>query len=249
MKKNSILKTLIVVSVSIFFLVSCGLPPPGTPLTHEERERAKNSCIAQHIAGGAILGGITGALLGGSGKAGKGAIIGALSGAALGYLIAYGRCIAYFSDLNTFPVAGYQDTLKKEGYRAELGEVVKIKSFSSSPREVNPGNKLKLDGSYFVMAPKEVKEVKVKETRTLYYFDSSKKEWVELGSAENEITSDLGTRKAEGTIEIPKELPAGRYRIDFRVEALGKNDVASTEYVVRPSTVGGGFFSTPNLEG
>lgn len=248
MRKNLIFKMLIVITVSIFFLVSCGLPPPGTPLTPEEREEAKNKCIAQYTIGGAVLGGIAGALIGGGKKAGTGAVIGALAGGALAYLIAYGKCVAYFSDLNTFPVAGYQDTIKKEGYRAELGEVVKIKSFSSTPKEVKPGDKLKLNGSYYVMAPKEMKEVKVKETRTLYYFDSSKEEWVELGPVENEITSDLGTRNAEGTIDIPKDLPEGKYRVDFKVAALGREDVASTEYVVKKSTAMNRFFAVINLE-
>jgi len=61
--------------------------------------------------------------------------------------------VAYFSDLKTFPVAGYQDTAKNEGYNKELGEVVKIKNFSTTPKEVAPGGKLQLNGSYYVMAP------------------------------------------------------------------------------------------------
>ena len=243
MQKSLIFKTVAIFILSAFFLTSCGLPPPGTALTPEEREQAKNQCIAQYTVGGAVLGAIAGAFLGGGKKgAGTGAIIGALAGGALAYLIAYGKCVAYFSDLNTFPVAGYQDTARNEGYRPELGDVVKIKNWATTPKEVSPGDKLQLNGTYYVMAPKELKEVKVKETRTLYYFDSSKKEWVELGPAENEVTAALGTRKADGTVDIPKDLPEGRYRLDLKVAALGKEDVASTEYIVKKTTAMERFF-------
>ncbi len=251
MRRGILFKTIAILIVSIFFLISCVLPPQGSPLTPEEREEAKNKCIAQYTVGGATLGGIAGALIGGGKKAGIGAAIGALAGGALAYLIAYGKCVAYFSDLNTFPVAGYQDTIKNENYQPEYGEVVKIKSFSSTPKQVKLGDKLHLDGSYYIMAPQDIKEVKVKETRTIYFFDSSKNEWVELGPAENEVTSALGTRKADGSIDIPKDIPEGRYRVDFKVSALGKEDVASTEYVVKKATAMDNFFKlfALNFEG
>jgi len=195
---------------------------------------------------GGITGALSGALIGGSKRAGAGAVIGAVTGGALAYLIAYGKCFAYFSDLKTFPVAGYQETAKNERYRPEDGDIVKIKSWTNTPQEVAPGGKLQLNGSYYVMAPKEKKDVKVKETRTLYYFDSSKKNWVELGPYENEVTVDLGTRKADGIIEIPKDVPEGRYRIDLKVSALGKEDIASTEYSVKKAAAMGGFLFARN---
>jgi len=165
-----------------------------------------------------------------------------VTGGALAYLIAYGKCFAYFSDLNTFPVAGYQKTAKNEGYTPEQGDVVKIKKLTTTSKELSPGDKVQLDGSYYVMAPKELKEVKVKETRTIYYFNSSKNEWRELGSAEKEVTVELGTRKADGNVNVTKETPEGRYRVDFKVAALGKEDVASTEYVVKKTTAMERFF-------
>jgi hypothetical protein len=235
MQSRLLFKTLTILIISVFFLVSCGLPPPGTPLTPEQREEAKKKCILQYVGAGLVLGGITGALIGGGKRGGVGAAIGAVAGGALGYLVAYGKCIVYFSDLNTFPVAGYQDTARNEGYRPDQGNVVKIKSWSTTPSEVAPGSKLKLNGSYYVMAPKELKEVKVKEMRTLYFYDTTKMEWVELGPAENEVTAALGTRKADGMIDIPKDLPEGKYRIDLKVAALGKEDVASTQYIVKKS--------------
>lgn len=141
--------------IIIFFQTSCGLPPPGTALTPEERESAKKKCIAQHV------------------------IVGAAGSAFL----------------NTFPVAGYQETAKIEGYNPNEGNVVKIKSFSSSPKEVRAGGKVQLNGSYYVMAPEDIKDAKVKETRIYYYYDTTKKEWVELGPVENEVTPLLALER------------------------------------------------------
>ncbi len=236
MKREIVFKALALSILSLFFLTSCGLPPPGTPLTPEERERAKNQCIAQYTIGGTVLGGISGALLGGGkGRGGQGAIIGASAGGALAYLIAYGKCFAYFYDTSTFPAAGYQDTMRNENYKPADGNIVRIKDFNAIG-EARQGQKLKFEGSYYVMAPQEMQDVTIKETRTAYFYDTSKKEWKELGSVEKENTIELGTRKIDDGIDITEKTPEGKYRIDLKISALGKEDVASAEYVVKKAT-------------
>lgn len=235
MKNKNFLKITALIILAVFFLTSCGLPPPGTPLTPEEREEAKNKCIAQHVAVGAIGGAVFGALIGGR-KATVGAIAGAVAGGALAYLLAWGKCTSYFSDLNTFPVAGYRETLTNERYNPKQGDVVRIKDFSVSPGEVKTGDKVNLNGSYYLMAPKEKKDIKVVEKRALYWYNPEKKEWQLLGEEPREITAELGTRKANGSWDIYKEVEEGKYKVEMTVEAMGKKDVAASEFYVKKAT-------------
>lgn len=225
--------------ISIFTLTSCGLPPPGTPLTPEEREKAKNQCIAQYVIGGAVLGGITGALLGGGGKrSGVGAALGAIAGGVLSYMYAWGKCIAHFSDLNTFPVADYRTTMKKEGYDPSQGEIVRVKNVAILPGEPKPGDKAKVDGSYYIMAPKEIKEVEVIETRRLYFFNPEKNNWEYIDGSETskKVVAELGTRKADGNLDIHEKIADIKLRYEITVEALGKKDAAHTDFMVKKAT-------------
>jgi len=81
-----------------------------------------------------------------------------------------------------------------------------------------------MNGSYYVMAPEGEREVKVTETRALAFFDPEKNEWKDLGSVDQEVTSAIGTRRAEGNFDIPADAPEGRYRITLKVSAFGKTD-------------------------
>lgn len=228
-----IMKVLSAFVLVIFFFTSCGpLPQPGTALTAEERESARKSCIAKYTGIGAIGGGVVGALIGGK-KAAAGALIGAAAGGAIAFALAWGHCLSVYSDIKSYPSADARTTARKIGYEPSKGNVTKINSFSLSPKSVAPGGKIKIDGSYYVMAPEGSKEVKVTETRTVFYYDPSEKKWTELGSVDQEVTSALGTRKAEGSFDIPPDVPEGKYKITFKVAALDKSDTSTKELNVK----------------
>lgn len=246
MLSRRLIKVTAIVIVSIFTLTSCGLPPPGTPLTPEEREKAKNQCIAQHVIGGAVVGGITGALLGGltGRRAGVGAVLGAIAGGVLAYMYAWGKCTAYFSDLNTFPVADYRTTLKNEGYDPSQGEVVRIKNFSVTPDETKPGSKVKIGGSYYIMAPREMKEVEVIETRKLYFFNPENNKWEYLDGSETskKVIAELGTRSADGNFDIYEKIEGVKLRLEFVVQALDKKDSSHADFMVKKATAKGNSY-------
>lgn len=246
MLSRRLIKVTAIVIVSIFTLTSCGLPPPGTPLTPEEREKAKNQCIAQYVIGGAVVGGITGALLGGltGRRAGVGAVLGAIAGGVLAYMYAWGKCMAYFSDLNTFPVADYRTTMKNEGYDPSQGNVVRVKNVAILPGEPKSGDKAKVDGSYYIMAPREMKEVEVIETRRLYFFNPEKNEWEYIDGSETskKVVAELGTRKADGNLDIHEKIADIKLRYEITVEALGKKDAASTDFMVKKATAKGNSY-------
>lgn len=230
------IKLIAVVVLFAFFTVSCGLPPAGTALTSEERSNAQKSCIAQYTAGGAILGGLLGAAIAGRHSWGTGAAVGAATGGALAFLVAWGKCMEYYSDMRSFPVAGGAETAQRVGYTDSQGYVTKIENFNVSPNQLAPGKSVQMNGSYYVMAPQGAKEVKVTETRSVSYLDNN--EWKDLGSIPQDVTSQIGTRSAKGSFDLPADVPEGRYRVTMRVAANGKEDAATREMLVKKGIAG-----------
>lgn len=232
--KKSAMRSFCLLLIIVFLVSSCGpLPPPGTALTPEQREEAQKSCIAKYTTIGAIGGAALGLLLGGRKTKLEGALIGAAAGGALAFAIAYGKCLSTFSDLNSYPVAGAQETAMRVGYNPSQGNITKIESFYIDPEGVAPGGKVRLSGSYYIMAPQETMEAKVTETRTVHYFVPSEKQWKELGSVPQEVTSALGTRRAEGSFDMPLDVPEGDYKITLTIEANGKKDSISRDLTVK----------------
>lgn len=219
---------------------ACATPPkPGTALTPQEREEAKKQCIAKYTAAGAAAGAVGGAVIGmltggrAASRAAAGAAVGALAGGALSFAMAYGHCIALYSDLQSFPEAGAAETAQKIGYSPEQGYVTRIERFEVDPTGVAPGRAVTLDGAYTIMGPDPNQDVKVVETRTVHYFDPGAKGWKELGSVDQPLTAALGTRRAAGSFELPEDVPEGRYKIVMKVAANGKEDQAARELEVK----------------
>lgn len=247
--KSTITRVLTSVIIVVFLLTSCGpLPPPGTALTPQEREEAQNSCIAKYTTLGAIGGAAVGLLLGGKKTKGEGALIGAAAGGALAFALAYGKCLAMFSDLNSYPLTGAQETALRVGYNPSQGYITKIENFYVDPTGVSPGGKVQLNGSYYIMAPEGTTDVKVTETRTVSYYDPAEKQWKDLGSVPQEITSALGTRRAEGSFDMPKDVPEGNYRITLMVEANGKRDQISSDLMVKKGLAMGPSGKQPTIQ-
>lgn len=217
-------------------LVACAtLPPPGTQLTDQQRTDAQKTCVNQYVVGGAIGGALLGMLVSGRNDRSQGAVVGAIAGGALAHSYAWGKCLAYYSDTNSFPVADARQTAAQVGYKPARGNEVKIQSFTVTPAMIAPGGTLKLAGSYYVMAPDAQQQVKVTETRTVYFFDPSDKAWKELGSETTPVTAALGTRRTEGQTGMPVEVAEGRYRVTFKVSALGREDQMSQEVEIKKS--------------
>jgi hypothetical protein len=216
------------------FMAGCvSLPPPGTRLTAQQRADAQKSCVNQYVAGGAIGGALLGMLISSKRDRAQGAVVGAIAGGALAHSIAWGKCLAHYSDINSFPVADAQQTAAAVGYTASRGDEVRIQNFTVSPSQLAPGNSFKFSGTYYVMSPQGQKQVKVVESSTLHYFNPEKNAWQELGTTESQVTAALSSRRAESPVDMPSEVAEGRYRLTFKVSALGKEDQASQEIVIK----------------
>ena len=165
-------------------LSSCATTPPaGTALTAEERAKAQKACITNYTVAGAATGALAGAVIGilsgghGAQRALIGGTAGAVVGGGLAFALAWGHCMSLYSDLNSFPIAGAQETAQQISYDPSQGNVTKIQEFSVNPTGVAPGREVQLNGSYYVMAPEGTKEVKIRETRMVEYFDPSEKKY------------------------------------------------------------------------
>lgn len=232
--------------IAAFLSASCAATPkPGTALTAQQREDAKKQCISQYTAagaaGGALGGAVLGALTGGrmATRAVTGAVVGALTGGGLAFAVAYGRCMSLYSDLQSFPEADAGDTARKIGYTPDQGYITRIERFSLDPSGVMPGGRVDLEGSYVLMAPEANQDIKIVETRSVHFFEPGPGSWKELGSVDQTVTASPGTRRTEGSIELPADVPEGRYKIVMKVAANGRQDEASQELTVRKGLAAG----------
>jgi hypothetical protein len=119
------------------------------------------------------------------------------------------------------------------GYTPNRGNEVRIQSFSVTPNQIMPGGNLNLKSAYYVMSPDGQQQVKVVEKRTVHYFDPQENSWKELGSEETPVTAALGSRRSEGQTGMPTEVAEGRYRVTFKVSALGREDQSTQEIVIK----------------
>jgi hypothetical protein len=229
---NRIYRPAAVALIFALLLSSCAsmLPDPNTITTEEERISARNKCVAMFTVGGALGGALVGVLVRGDVKGGA---IGAAAGGAIGFAYAWGKCLSLYSTLKSQPVASYTETAQKVNYKPSQGQVVKIQDFALMPPQVSPGGAVKMGGSYYILAPEGAKEMKVTETRIVKFYDPSKKQWVDLGQVDQEITAAPGSRKADGNFDLPKDVPEGQYKIAFKVNAGGKEDIVERDLTVK----------------
>nr|ADI87761.1 hypothetical protein LW5_0030 [uncultured Nitrospirae bacterium MY4-5C] len=236
MKLKGLRYTTIVIIISYAFTACATLPPAGTPLTHEQRQEAQVSCIAQHTAAGAVIGGLgilaLDAILLGRTR-GDRVAAGAIIGGSFGFALAWGRCLYLFADIRSYPVAGTTETMSRTGYMSSYGSYVRFANMTISPDYAAPGGKVRLNAVYYLMDSDMSRHVYVTELTTLYYYDEGKKNWVDLGTASENKTVELGTRRGEINFDIPKDAPEGYYRIMLKVTAMGKEDYITRDLAVR----------------
>lgn len=217
--------------IIVFLLSSCAglLPDPNSITTEEDRVSARNKCFVMYTGGAAVGGALVGFLIGDW----KGAAVGAAAGGAIGFAYAWGKCLGLYSTLKSQAVGTYSEAAARANYKPSQGQVVKIQDFSVTPSVVPAGGAVKLGGSYYVLTPDKTTEMKVTETRIVKYYDPEKKQWVELGQVEQQITAAPGNRKADGNFDIPKDVPEGKYKIVFKVSTGGQEDMIEKDLNVQ----------------
>jgi hypothetical protein len=150
---------------------------------------------------------------------------GAGAGAGAGCLALAGIAIYNYHSSQTRTVAEDQ---KLYGYTPSVNTTeVKIRNVTALPETVRPGENLKVNLDYSVIAPKGANNVHVQETMVL-----KRDGKVVSQLSDRTIPRELGGSNTEAEFKIPAKLPPGTYVIEQKVQAGSSYDVRPTVFVV-----------------
>jgi len=234
--KRCIFQPFILLLLVSFALSSCApLPPPGTPMSPDDRKAAQAGCIAAHTAGGALLGALAGAAIGGIlgswSAVGTAAAIGAAAGGVAGFAYAWGHCLSLYTEVESVQISDYSETAEKVKYQPDQGAVVKIEKSNLNPSPVAPGEAVNFGAQYYVLAPEGAKEIKVTECGTFFIKTPCGNKL--LGSESREITTEPGGRTTNHTFEIPDKMEPGQYVFVFEVSYQDQKAKSEDELVIQ----------------
>jgi Bacterial SH3 domain/YMGG-like Gly-zipper len=185
-------------------------------------------------ATGAAAGAIVGLVAGGK----KGAAIGAAAGAVIGGLVGW-----QVGQYQARQVRDGATAAKDNKYTPAQGVVAKIDRSTATPQQLRPGDEITLQASYTVLAPPERAQVKVKETRTIFFNGQ------ELGRLERESEVAAGSYATEQALAVPPDAAEGRYLVQTVVEpvAVEKPTIAraNSDFVVGITASAAGVRATP----
>jgi hypothetical protein len=186
---------------------------------------------------GAATGAATGAIVGLVAGNKKGAAIGAAAGALIGGFVGW-----QVGEYRARQVRDREAAAKSINYTPAQGVVAKIDRTSTTPQQLRPGDEIMLHTSYTVLAPSDRGQIKVKETRTIFFNGH------ELGQLTREREGPAGSYDTEQPLALPPDAAEGRYQVQTVVEpiAVEKSTVAraNSDFVVG-STLSAGVRATP----
>lgn len=176
-----------------------------------------DSSAGKGAAGGALLGGIAGALLNPRDPL-KGAVIGAAAGAVIGLIAGFAW------DYASRQSRDYSQTQQDVNYRPVQGDRVSVTNYTLNPTQAAPGQKIDLNTTYYVMTPNASSDLNVNEVRYVKRYNPSKGIYEELGRESTPITMKPGTRDGSGKITLPGDTEAGDYKLGFGVAYKNRID-------------------------
>jgi len=205
--------------VSVLCLVFLSQAAAGCATMSEEQ---KGTTIG--AGAGAVLGGLTGALLDKK-NPGRGAAFGAAAGAALGGAAGWGIGAYRAKQVKTREQAA--DDLN---YRPQQGIVTRLDGTSVIPQQARPGDEVMLQAQYVILGPSQNVQVKVKETRTILFNNEPVKQM------EKETMLGFGAHNLQQLITLPRTAAEGRYTVVTTVQPInvgaGRKDEGQAAFVI-----------------
>jgi hypothetical protein len=99
-------------------------------------------------------------------------------------------------------------------YRPEQGIVTRLDSTSAIPQQVRPGDQLMLQSQYVILAPAQSGQVKVKETRAIFFNNQLVKQF------EKETMLEPGAHNLQQLITLPSSAAEGPYTVVTTVQPV-----------------------------
>jgi uncharacterized protein YcfJ len=166
---------------------------------------------------GAGIGAAGGALIGGAYKGKKGAVWGGLLGALAG------GAIGQYLDRKDRSAA---ETKAQHQYQEQQGVRLELMAVSSDPTQAAPGNEVKLQATYAVMAPNDQQTVRVTETRQVMLNGQK------VAETTAQVDRTSGTYSSAVPITLPPEAQRGTYQLHVTLAAAGQTSQQSSAFTV-----------------
>jgi Bacterial SH3 domain/YMGG-like Gly-zipper len=186
-------------------LLLAGQGLAGCAETTQGQGQNKGVVATVGAATGAATGAVVGLVAGGK----KGAMIGAAAGAVIGGLVGW-----QVGEYQARKTRDGDAAAKANNYSSSQGVVAKIDRSTTSPQQLRPGDEITLQAAYTVLAPPERAQIKVKETRTVFFNGQ------ELGRLERESQVSAGSYATEQALAVPPDAAEGRYLVQTVVEPI-----------------------------
>jgi outer membrane lipoprotein SlyB len=188
--------------LSAFQLNGCASVKSQFDFQTKEDKGMFGGCLSGVVIGGIASGNVFGALLGG--------MVGTAFGAVIGQ---------HFDK----KVASREDALLKYALKDD-GKKLFIENSSSVPDTAVTGSTVNTGVQYSVLAPADIKQIKITETRMLF---NEKEGWIKL--AERQVVRTQGTYSSVFSFTIPKRISKG----DAVIVTIISND-KQTEKILSP---------------
>jgi hypothetical protein len=179
---------------------------------------------------GCATGRDTGAVAGGAIGAGVGAAVskhnpwlGALIGGVLGAVA--GAAIGNYIDEQK---KDRQQSIRDTNYIPSQGQVVRIENADTTPVTVRPGETIGLRANYYVLAPDQRAQVKIRETRVIRYNGQPI-----MDPIVREVIKDQGMASSTAKIPIPSEAQPGNYEVITIIDNGSKQDQSVSRFYVQ----------------
>ena len=85
---------------------------------------------------------------------------------------------------------------------------------------------------YYLLLPDGAKEIEVTERQALFAKDKKTNKYEKVGETSEKLVAKQGMRKGGAPLELPKDADTGQFAISYTVEAMGKTEVKTLEFVV-----------------
>lgn len=143
----------------------------------------------------------------------------------------WGQCLDMFSGLTTHEETETDDAVKYSWVPPHTKHL-QISSFEMDQSDVRSGNAVIFEIVYQLKVPTDQKEIDVRQTRRLKFYDDKGKNYIEIGKVEKAFNLLPGKYRSDGFISVPEGLEEGRFMIDVEIAAYGISEHAEIPFVV-----------------